>query len=564
MSTPDREHILFTVLGRDPKGATYVLAGKEAEATLAPVALYFLLPEPDRPHRIVALCTDKAEQETLPVLQETLGETCTVEPVRVRADHTEGAVDAYLATLAKSVPDRTDLTVDVTHGLRHMSFLTYVGVLYLTSLRQVRLRGAYYGMLREPPQTSPFLDLRPLVELPQWFHAVRMLKDTGSAHAIAELVSESAEGSASRVGPMLRSLSEAYGWGLPLELGYLARHFLAEQVDPLRDVLHAQRLPLADELVASLTDAWTDQQIQQELPDSEWKSRVRLGRAELERQARLIDGYLARKDYSTAFGLMREWLVLWSMWRLGQEARWLEFRTRDRVARWLHGLGRRSERGDLPTDLEMTYETWASVTQLRNHYRHHALDKQMMPALDDDLSRSTQQVVNAWQTVWRHVPEFSLELPPLPELRILVSPVGLRPGALYSALCTADPGRVARCLVICSDDTAGSIEGACRAAGYAGDTTLLRFADPLAGTSELKRLEREAKQHLRDASEVYVNITGGTTLMGVLADRIARSARSRDLPTYRFALADRRPAAEQQADPYQTGDVCWLDEEPQE
>src|SRR5690606_36210996 len=159
----------------------------------------------------------------------------------------------------------------------------------------------------------------------------------------------------------------------PGRISRLARRFPAEQVDPLRDVLHAQRLPLADELVASLTDAWTDQQIQQELPDSEWKSRVRLGRAELERQARLIDGYLARKDFSTAFGLMREWLVLWSMWRLGQEARWLEFRTRDRVARWLHGLGRRSERGDLPTDLEMTYETWASVTQLRNHYRHHAL-----------------------------------------------------------------------------------------------------------------------------------------------------------------------------------------------
>ncbi|MFS8500139.1 MAG: TM1812 family CRISPR-associated protein, partial [Micromonosporaceae bacterium] len=285
MSIPDREHILLTVLGLNPKRATYVLAGKEAEATLAPAALYSLLPEPDRPHRIVVLCTDKAEQATLPVLRETLGDTCAVEPVRVRADHTEGAVDAYLATLAKSVPDRSDLTVDVTHGLRHMSFLTYVGVLYLTSLRQVRLRGAYYGMLREPPQTSPFLDLRPLVKLPQWFHAVRVLKDTGSAHAIAELVSESAEGSASRVGPMLRSLSEAYGWGLPLELGFLARQFLAEQVGPLRDVLHAQGLPLADELVNGLTEGWAGQQIQQELPDREWKSRVRLDRTELERQA---------------------------------------------------------------------------------------------------------------------------------------------------------------------------------------------------------------------------------------------------------------------------------------
>ena len=57
MTNPEREHVLLTVLGLDPKVATYDLGGEQAESRLAPVALYELLSEEDRPHRVLALCT---------------------------------------------------------------------------------------------------------------------------------------------------------------------------------------------------------------------------------------------------------------------------------------------------------------------------------------------------------------------------------------------------------------------------------------------------------------------------------------------------------------------------
>ena len=46
-----------------------------------------------------------------------------------------------LTTVAEAIPEVADLTVDVTHGLRHFWFLAYVGVLYLAALRRVTVRG---------------------------------------------------------------------------------------------------------------------------------------------------------------------------------------------------------------------------------------------------------------------------------------------------------------------------------------------------------------------------------------------------------------------------------------
>src|SRR5690606_36047284 len=366
----------------------YARDEKTVEARLAPAALLELLPESERPHRILALCTEEAEQVTLPLLREVVAPHCPVDAVRISADPTDEAVQACLTRMAESVPAGVDLTVDVTHGLRHMPFLIYVGVLYLTAVRGVNLRGAYYGMLRgttrnspagevadEQPQTSPFLDLRPLVDLPSWFHALRVLAETGSASVMAKLVADSAAKDAEQVGAAMHTLSETYGWGLPVEHGYLARRFLTENIESFREVLHAERLPLADDLVRDLADVLRAQQLRQDVSGEGWKRRATLNRAELERQAHLIDGYLARQDYPTGFGLMREWLVLWAMWLAGEEEHWLDFNKRRRTGDRLHLLASLAAHGKPLSPEQATIGTvWDHIRRLRNPYAHHGLD----------------------------------------------------------------------------------------------------------------------------------------------------------------------------------------------
>ena len=62
------------------------------------------------------------------------------------------------------------------------------------------------------------------------------------------------------------------------------------------------------------------------------------------------------------------------------------------------------------------------------------------------------------------------------------------------------------------------------------------------------------------AEEVLVNVTGGTTLMGLAAEALANAARDLARPAVRrFGPADRRPPAEPDADPYRVGEPFWLD-----
>jgi len=196
---PQREHLLLTVLGTNPKQACYGLEDRKAEAQLAPLALLELLSKSERPNHVLALCTEEAEKDSWPLLKDALEGRCTVELVHVPAGHDPRDLDTFLTNVSQAIPKgrEVELTVDVTHGYRHFSFLTYTAVLYLTALRGVRIRGAYYGLLRRD-EVSPFLDLQPLLALPRWFHALQVLRETGSAMPISALLSDEPKNSSIR------------------------------------------------------------------------------------------------------------------------------------------------------------------------------------------------------------------------------------------------------------------------------------------------------------------------------------------------------------------------------
>lgn len=127
---PTRKHLLLTVLGRDPRPVRYTLGDKDSEARLAPIALFDLLPEEDRPDRILALCTPEARRDSWPVLEAALSVRCPTEAVEVPSGDRQPDIDTFLETVTGAIDGHVDLTVDVTHGFRHFSFLTYVSVLY--------------------------------------------------------------------------------------------------------------------------------------------------------------------------------------------------------------------------------------------------------------------------------------------------------------------------------------------------------------------------------------------------------------------------------------------------
>ena len=576
-TTESHGHILMTLLGTNPRPACYVLDEHRVDARLAPVALFGLLPENDRPNQVLALCTPEAESETWPLLQEDIGSTtCSVEHVVVPSGHTQQDVNEYLVRLCSLVSDRVsqgepvELTVDITHGLRHFSFLTYTAVLYLEAHGIARVRGAYYGLLAED-RPSPFLDLRPLLALPQWVYTLRVLRDTGSAMPMAKALRDySQHPSARQIAKSLKDVSDAYLSGLPLELGRYARDILNKQMKPLRKrLVEDHRLPLTCELIDRLKDTLETSAFPQPIDRQGWKAKIELSKEELERQAKIVDDLFNSGNVATAIGLMREWAVSWTVWRLEEQAEWLDFRTARRKAENLlqaiRAIRKYHESPELKAvlnpDQNKLGEFWDDLTTLRNAYAHHGMNNRQ-DMLDPEEKNRRHRIKTVWSEL-RSFPDWSLTLKG-PGGRALVSPIGMRPGVLFSALeaCrgAGNDAEPSVCVVICSQDTETLIEDATSEADYTGRIERLRI-NPHGSRSDIEETVKIGRKHIVGADDVFVNITGGTTVMGLAVEALATEARRFARPVRRFGLIDRRPPAQQDADPYRVGEPFWLDGE---
>lgn len=573
---PTPEHVLLTVLGLAPRPARYVLGDREAEARLAPVALLDLLPPADRPGRVVAFCTPEAAEQSWPCLKTALRDRCQVGRIDVPGGMTQDDVDTYLARVSNAIPDSRDIdiTVDVTHGPRHFSFLTYIAVLYLAALRDVRVRGAYYSLPRENAP-SPFLDLRPLLDLPRWIHALQVARETGSTLPLAEVIDPDSPSrtatvrKAKDIARDLSAMSEAYLSGLPLELGRLAHDVLARRLRALKKLLAGDhRLPLAAELIGGLKGTLGSFAAATPTVRDGWKQGVHLTAGELDRQARIIDDLLRRKNVGAALGLMNEWTVSWVVWRQGGARRWLDFRNvRRRASRLLGAMA--AVGGDPELRCRLTDEQcslggfWARLSELRNAYHHHGM--RPLPLVGDRQAEKTmRRVQDFWNDTLRSRPDISLALGESPGRRVLVSPIGKRPGVLFSAVhacrTDGDGGEPALCLAVCSGESQRMVAETLQRACYAGAVEPLVFHDAVGGgRREIEQLVRIARPHFIGAGDVVVNVTGGTTLMGLAAEGLATAARDLACPVRRFGLIDRRPPSEQKAEPYRAGEPFWLD-----
>lgn len=588
-----RRHLLLTVLGTAPKPACYVLGDGRSEARLAPVALMELLSPDDRPDCVLALCTAQAMHDSWPLLEQALGAGCSTAAVEVPAGDTQADVDSYLSKVTTAIAGNVDLTVDVTHGYRHFSFLTYVAVLYLAALRRVSVRGAYYGLLRPGPDPSgvnqarpeasssssegaarnvteaAFLDLRPLLALPRWLHALQVLDDTGSTTPMAEVLCDGSRNqSAGRIARELSRISEGYLSGLPVELGRETHLFRQRSLRDLKKLLRREHhLPLAGELADRLGELLEPFALPQVPGGDGWKRQVVLSKDELKRQARVIDDLWRRDTVGTALGLMNEWTTSWAVWRIGDGDGWIERQARRKASHRLHAIAAVGRdfgiAGVLTSEQRALGSFWEELCELRNAYHHHGMRPGVVVSEGGKVRKQLDKIRGFWERTLRSCPDMSLSLGESHGGPVLVSPIGMRPGVLFSALhaCRAagDGADPAVCLVVCSSETEGLIAEAVSHAEYAGPVEPLRLEDPYGGRPEIDRMVKAARARFVGAGEVFVNVTGGTTLMGLVAEAFAVAARRLACPVRRFGLIDRRPPAQQDADPYRAGEPFWLD-----
>lgn len=591
----DKEHILLTSLGaRYYKDTEYEWSGETATADFAPLALLDLFPRFDlsMPNRIIAVVTADALRETWPAFKKGVPSCLKITPeyILIPDGRNSAEIRDILGSVAdpKYIPRGADLTLDVTQGFRHFPFIFYALVLYLKSLRGVEIRGAYYGMA-EAADPKPIIDLQPLIELPDWFHAVRMFRDQGTTKPMAEKLeplkkelkkkADELRDGAKKPPPEARELYQqarhlekgsidslksyafAYESALPLELGKASTE-LVDSIQRLPSINSEKLPPLVVELTTAIKDAGEKTSLKGLKSSGEWKREIPLNPNELKRQADMIDLYLERDQLSLAVGLMREWVVSWLILKSGKtkdiQRWWDNHDVRPRYERRLGAIlasARNKELRLCMTPAQKEFRTfWDQLAdKLRNVLHHHAMRSTVL--------KTEPKVLPDVKAFWDKLKKDELEatggveLPPLGG-RLLISPQGGSPGVLFSALKVANPDT---CLVICSDASILSIDDAASTAGFKGHIEKIKLSDPIGGFAEIDAVTERVEGYLTYADKVIANITGGSTLMGVIVQRLVEDAQKLDCPVERFALIDRRPTEEQDKKPFVESDSHWLD-----
>lgn len=582
-------HVLLTALGKSGRDAAYRLDDRSATAKLAPLAILDLTGA--AVDLVVAVCTQEAAQSTLPVLQEglcRLARPIGHRVVRVPEATTAPELAAFVETVATEVARccgdaNVRLWVDLTHGLRHHAVLLYATALYLDSLERVEVEHVWYAPLTEDPAGAEVLDLQPLLLLPQLVHAVRELREAGSARSLAGLVAYAPK-QGSDAQRALAAFTRAVVAGLPLEAGIEADALLragAHSSDPpqkarqLRTALTSRSAPLAGELADEIARLLKPLAL-----EPRDKTAVVLDRDELRRQAALVDRLIDWGMLHTAVGLMREWVVSWAIWAGRPDGVpgpvWLERKNRAPAERLLNALRIYADdvhlRPLLGPERESVARFWAHLGDLRNAYMHFGMQAQYVDPLKaiagSNLHTKWKKVQRQWRALTSGLPRIDLAVPGGAG-RVLVSPLGLSPGVLCNAIHAArdtgrEPGHV---VVICSPESEGLVAEAVARASWEGQVVSRSLDDPFGAVGAMR--PREGRQLPDDpnlrrllaaADEVLVNLTGGTTAMAVVAQQLADAARAFERPVRRFALIDRRTPDEQRQDPWAPAEAVFLDD----
>ena len=580
------KHLMLTSVGvllpgRQRSANQYTCADTTSTSCFSFFGLWEIIPAPVRPDEIWVLLTPQARKTSWDDIQ-TEGSRIgvTVHPIDLTGDVDD--TRDFLEQTALQIPEGCRLTLNVTEGLRHHAFLFYALALYLTAFRNVRIEGAWYCRLetnnRDDPK--PVIDLKPVLDLARWFHALAVFQEQGLANPVAQLIRPHVDrlrAQAKKAGndaDIHRRASDleryvkafethafAYAAGLPLELGKASR-LLADRILQFGDSESGRELPLAAMLAEIISrSAETTAFCQPMASSGIWKESVQLCEQELERQARMIDSYLARGQVSLAAGLMREWVISWLMWQRGTTRKWLGYNARKPYEQILGGLGALVKTDFSALGIHLTSEQiafanfWNQLSDsLRNTLLHHGMRHESM----EDEPRILRDV----RQYWDRLKQSDFELLDIGGGygRLLICPIGLTPGVLYSAIKQTGPDRL---LVICSNESASAIDEALDKAGRELETKTLTMDNAYTGIGEFDRLMTEAAVWLFEADQIRANLTGGTTLMGVLVTRLVqRAQREYQRAVHEFVLIDPRLPEQQRTDPWQLGDIHYLGGEP--
>lgn len=114
--------------------------------------------------------------------------SCTVEMAIIPYARDAREQRAMLQIMADQVPPRSRVSLDVTHGLRHLPMLALLSALHLRVTREADIAGLYYGAFDFDTGEAPVYDLSGLLAIADWVGALHTFDKDGDYSVFAPLL----------------------------------------------------------------------------------------------------------------------------------------------------------------------------------------------------------------------------------------------------------------------------------------------------------------------------------------------------------------------------------------
>ena len=555
-------HILLTTLGTSPSDAQYGIDDRIYSARLSTIALFNLLPEAERFHRVIALCTDDALRESFPILKDSLPIPC--EPKKIPVGKDDEELSEIVRTILHSIPAGSELTLDLTHGLRPIPFLFFTSCLYLQALKGVRIRKAWYGKL-ERGKVGPFVDLSVLLNMVEWFQSVYYFKELRNPAALVDKMKDvsmtrSEEKNLNKIfSDIVSTINDFtifFGAGLPLELGR-ASASMQSKYSRMKEKFDASAIPmpLAEDLMEEIASAAYPFGLSNLRSAGDWKQKLSLTSDEIQRETMLIDTYFEGGFYNNALGLLREFIITRCMLSAQQTDNWLDMKSRELMEKKLGALmsAWKKNQDALPEDQRILASFWDELTQCRNDLHHHG-----MKLNNVSVTGRADRLRGKWTSLKSQLDDNDFWLVNFGGGSgcLLISALGLSPGLLYSALCQVKP-RVL--LAVASAKSVDLLQEVIERSDCQAEIITGVLNDPFNGFDEIPDLVITSQDTLLEADEVICNATGGTTAMQYGVMRLSEGASRLGRKVKWVAMVDNRPAEDQRKDPYVVSEMIDLE-----
>ena len=130
--------------------------------------------------------TESLLEPLAPLLAKQLG--CEVRLVLIPYGHDESEQLDLLTIMATQVDPGDQVTLDVTHGFRHLPMLALLSAMHLRVVRNARIQGIYYGAYDPDTGAAPVVDLSGLLHIADWVSSLNTFDKDGDYGVFADLL----------------------------------------------------------------------------------------------------------------------------------------------------------------------------------------------------------------------------------------------------------------------------------------------------------------------------------------------------------------------------------------